>query len=129
MYWDQYFGAPDGSADTIALFHDESDTPERSDIRRRITFDGNEIREQSRCSSSDAAFHVQDARVDGRCGPERVDRLHAVTDHQFQFTGVVSVRKDADIRAARDGHAGRERRLKRFTLPTDRCRLGLAALL
>jgi hypothetical protein len=55
--------AADDLSSPAPFLHDESDSPYRGDVRRRISIDRNHIRDESGGHASNTVVHVQDTRV------------------------------------------------------------------
>ena len=86
---------------------------------RRIAFDGDEIGEQSDSHSSNLVLHVKHTCVDRSCRAQRVDYWHSPGHHRFDLSGVVPMRKDADVAAAGNSHTCVERLFKNDLLLVD----------
>jgi len=112
-----------------SAFHHQRHPPQGADIGRRIALDRDEIGEQARADGADARLEVKEPRVDRRRRSERLERAHAVLDHQLELAHVVAVRVDADIAAEAHRHARIERGSEASALGRKARRLGVAALL
>src|SRR5947209_18848410 len=88
-----------------SAFHHETDAPQGQYVVRRVAFDGDQVGQQSRLHQPDLILHVEDARVNGRGGAQRIYQGHAEVHHRFDLASVVAVSVNAYVAAARDGHA------------------------
>ena len=96
------------AADDLAVFHDEGDALEGTDVGERVALHGDDIGVEAGLELADGVGPVEQLGAVDEVGVEGFGGGHAVLDHEFEFAGLGAVGEGADVGADSEGDAGGE---------------------